>query len=64
MKYSPKQFHDLLLNQRRLIKTENGRTLTTWVTARPYCAAGLLTRLKHAFLVLVGHYDVIDWGEE
>lgn len=64
MKYSPKQFETLLMNQRRLVKTRFGRTITTWVTARPYCTAGLLTRFKHAFLVLVGHYDVIDWGEE
>ena len=37
-----------------------------WIPARPenYKFDNLMTRLKHAWYVIIGKYDVLDWQDE
>ncbi len=56
MKYKATEMVMLSSNQ---VETENG-----WYPARPETTKGLhglKQRIKHAYKVLIGKYDVIDW---
>jgi len=38
----------------------------SWKPARPICVGGMaiLQRIKLAFLVFIGRYDVLDWEDD
>lgn len=65
MKYFPKDFVDYPNYERVEVQLYNGETQEYWRPIRPinFQFESWRFRLKNAFYVLIGRYDVLDWND-